>query len=164
MAMEAQHESLARLAWMYLRLLLGRHGIRKVQGDARSTADLSESLAALEARLTAPGMDDGLRRSLEGQAEILRQRITHRGEAERQLAFIDSELVRIEQQVELIREQAALSTDPAILSRRIDEITATLGGTSQWIRDQQQIFGTMEDLLTEPAQPTLGTRRSVNER
>jgi hypothetical protein len=70
------------------------------------------------------------------------------------MAYIDAELARIEQQVELIREQAALSTDPAVLSRRIDEITATLGGTSQWIRDQQQVFGAMEDLLIDaPAPP-----------
>jgi hypothetical protein len=55
--------------------------------------------------------------------------------------------------VELIREQAALSSDPTTLSSRIDEITATLGGTSQWIRDQQQMFGAMEDLLSEPPLP-----------
>ena len=71
-------------------------------------------------------------------------------DADRKLAFIDAELERIEQQVELIREQAALSTDPELLSRRIDEIAATLGGTGQWIRDQQQVYGAMEDLLTEP--------------
>ena len=52
--------------------------------------------------------------------------------------------------MELIREQAALSTDPELLSQRIDEIAATLGGTAQWIRDQQQVYGAMEDLLTEP--------------
>ena len=73
--------------------------------------------------------------------------------------FINSELVRIEHQVELIREQAALSTDPAILSRRIDEITATMTGTSQWLRDQQQVFGAMEDLLAEPPPVALGRAR-----
>ena len=73
-----------------------------------------------------------------------------RTDAERKLAYIDAELERIEQQVELIREQAALSTDPELLSQRIDEITATLGTTGQWIRDQQKVYGAMEDLLTEP--------------
>ena len=53
----------------------------------------------------------------------------------------------------LLPVQAALSTDPTTLSSRIDEITATLGGTSQWIRDQQQMFGAMEDLLSEPPLP-----------
>ena len=103
-------------------------------------------------------MDDELRRSLEGQLQILRQRIIARSEADRQLAFIDAELTRIEEQVELIREQAALSTDPEMLSQRIDEIAATLGGTSQWIRDQQQVFGAMEDLLTEPPPRCPGAR------
>jgi len=152
-AMEAQHESLARLAWLYLRLLVGRHTIRKVQAEAGAAADLPAALAALDARLGDDTLTAELRRSLEGQAEILRQRIEHRKEAARQVAFIESELVRIEQQVELIREQAALSTDPTTLSSRIDEITATLGGTSQWIRDQQQMFGAMEDLLSEPPLP-----------
>jgi len=157
--LEGQHESLARLAWMYLRLLVGRDTIQKVQNDQRSGPDLSASLAALDTRLSGQDLSEELRRSLEGQAEILRQRVTHRAEATRQLTFIDSELARIEQQVELIREQAALSTDPVMLSQRIDEIAATLGGTSQWIRDQQQLFGAMEDLLTEPAPPSLNRKK-----
>jgi hypothetical protein len=155
LGLEAQHESLARLAWMYLRLLVGRDTIQKVQNDQRTGPDLSAALRAIETRLASDKLEDELRRSLEGQAEILKQRIAHRAEATRQITFIESELTRIEQQVELIREQAALSTDPAMLSQRIDEITATLGGTSQWIRDQQQIFGAMEDLLTDPAPPPL---------
>jgi len=80
----------------------------------------------------------------------LRQRLTQRSEGDRKLVFIEAELERIQQQVELIREQAAVSSDSDLLSRRIDEITATLGATGQWIRDQQQVYGAMEDLLTEP--------------
>ena len=95
-------------------------------------------------------MTEELRRSLAGQLEILKQRLLQRTDAERKLAYIDAELERIQQQVELIREQAALSTDPELLSQRIDEITATLGTTGQWIRDQQKVYGAMEDLLTEP--------------
>jgi|SRR6188768_154638 len=155
-AMEAQHESLARLAWMYLRLLLGRHTIQKVQGEAKSAADLAREATSIETQLREEGVDAELRRSLEGQVQILRQRIAHRSEADRQLVFINSELVRIENQVELLREQAALSTDPTILSRRIDEITATMTDTSQWLRDQQQVFGAMEDLLAEPPPVALG--------
>ena len=150
---EAQHEGLARLTWMYLRLLLARQAIERVHDEA-STQDLPSTLTRLERKLAEEQENEDLRRSIEGQIEILRQRVAHRGQAQRQMAYIDAELARIEQQVELIREQAALSTDPAVLSRRIDEITATLGGTSQWIRDQQQVFGAMEDLLLDaPAPP-----------
>ena len=66
--------------------------------------------------------------------------------------------MRIQEQVELIREQAALSTDPELLSQRIDQIAATLGGTAQWIRDQQQLSGAMENLVAE-APPLLGPSR-----
>jgi hypothetical protein len=158
--LDAQQEGLGRLTWMYLRLLIARHTIEHVLGTtaADSTTSLERSLAELARRLDA-SIGDELRRSLEGQVEILKQRIERRGDADRQLAYIDAELARIEQQVELIREQAALSTDPELLSQRIDEITATLGGTSQWIRDQRQMFGAMEDLLGDAA-PLPGPARA----
>jgi hypothetical protein len=157
--LEAQQSGLARLTWMYLRLLLARQAIDKVHIHAASSQDLTGTLALLERRLSSEQLNEELRRSVEGQAEILRQRITSRSEAARQMAYIDSELTRIEHQVELIREQAALSSDPAVLSRRIDEITATLGETSHWMREQQQVFGAMEDLLLDTG-PTPTIRRA----
>jgi hypothetical protein len=160
---EAQQEGLSRLTWMYLRLLLARQAIERVHRDIASTRDLPGTLARLERRLATEPLDEQLRRSVEGQADILRQRIAHRADAERQMTYIDSELARIEHQVELIREQAALSTDPVVLSQRIDEIAATLGGTAQWIRDQQQIFGGMEDLLLDTAAPGATSRARETE-
>jgi len=158
--LEPQSDGLARLTWMYLRLLLARQAIERVQGEA-STQDLPAALKRLELQLAGAQQNADLRRSLEGQIEIVRQRVAHRAEAERQMAYIDAELARIEQQVELIREQAALSTDPESLSRRIDEIATTLSGTSQWIRDQQQILGAMDDLLIESPPPTIGRAKEL---
>jgi hypothetical protein len=148
--LEAQADGLGRLSWMFLRLLLARRTISSVLGGARNDADLQRKIASLERQQQQPGLSDELARSIGGQLEILRQRLSQRTEGDRKLAFIEAELERIEQQVELVREQAALSTDPELLSQRIDEITATLGSTGQWIRDQQKIYGAMEDLLTEP--------------
>ena len=151
---ETQADSLGRLSWMFLRLLVARGTILGVVRDGEDLEELEQRRAALERQTRDERAPADLRRSLSGQIEILQQRIDQRAEAEHKLAYIEAELSRIEEQVELIREQAALSTDPEILSRRIDEITATLGGTGQWIRDQQQVYGAMEDLLTEP--PPLG--------
>jgi len=147
---EAQADGLGRLSWMFLRLLVARRTIWTVLGDGGDGAALEKKITALERQAGDESLAADLRRSLSGQIEILGQRIEQRDQAQRKLAYIDAELTRIEQQVELIREQAALSTDPEVLSRRIDEIAATLGGTGQWIRDQQQVYGAMEDLLTEP--------------
>ena len=149
--LETQADSLGRLTWMYLRLLVARNTIRQVIGaGSDGAAELHKKIASLERQQKAPGVSDEVRRSLAGQLEILNQRVRQRGDAEQQLAFIDAEAERIAQQVELIREQAALSTDPELLSRRIDEIAGTLGSTGQWIREQQKVFGAMEDLLSEP--------------
>lgn len=147
--LEAQADSLGRLSWMYLRLLVARRTVQHVlsTSDAR---ELQDRIGMLERQQDNDSLGSELRRSLAGQIDILRQRLEQRTDAERKVAFIDAELERIAQQVELIREQAALSTDPGLLSQRIDEIAATLSGTGQWIRDQQQVYGAMEDLLMEP--------------
>jgi hypothetical protein len=160
----AQAEGLGRLTWTYLRLLAARHAIDRVLDgdDADETADLEDRVAEIERRLARAPSGDDLTRSLEGQRDILRQRLVRRAEADRQRTYIDAELSRIEAQVELIREQAALSTDPEGLSRRIDEIAATLGGTTQWIRDQQQIVGALEDLTG--GAPPVAARARVKER
>lgn len=151
-------EGLGRLLWMYLRLLAARHAIHHVLDEAGRGDGLERRLRGLEEELEAKELGEDLRRSLTSQADILRQRLTQQTEARGKLAFLDAELTRIEEQVELIREQAALSTDPELLSQRIDDIVATLGGTSQWIRDQQQVYGAMEDLLAEPPPMTAPPR------
>jgi hypothetical protein len=159
---DSQSDSLGRLTWTYLRLLATRQGIvRVLREPARpgepppvpggpASQKLDARLADLRQRLADPTLKDDLRRSLTGQVELLEQRVARRSEADSKLAFLDAELARIEEQVELIREQAVLSTDPEHFSQRIDEISATLGATGQWIAEQQQSLGAMDDLIAEP--------------
>jgi hypothetical protein len=147
---------------MYLRLLATRQAIVRVIRDpgrpgeppplpgTQQTQRLETRLAELRQRLADPSLSDDLRRSLTSQLELLEQRLARRGEADQKLAYLDAEIARIEEQVELIREQAVLSTDPERFSQRIDEISATLGTTGQWIADQQQALGAMDDLIAEP--------------
>ena len=174
----SQSDSLGKLTWMYLRLLVTRQGIQRVlresgvrapgdpppvPGTPASSGRLDVRLADLKRRLDDPSVSDDLRRSLQGQADLLEQRLARRGEADSKLAFLDAELTRIEEQVELIREQAALSTDPDHLSQRIDEISATLGTTGEWIADQQKTIGAMDDLISEPPPLAAQTRaRELN--
>jgi hypothetical protein len=164
---EEQNAGLNRLSWMYLRLLAARRVIEHVleNADVVDRQDLEARRSVLEKQAQDEAIDAEIRRSLTSQIEILTQRMEKRDEAERKLGFLDAEIERLEQQVELIREQAALSTDPAQLSRRIDEISASLGTTSQWIRDQQQVFGAMDDLLDDapPMSTTTTTKASARE-
>jgi hypothetical protein len=163
--LESQSSSLSRLAWLYLRLLLMRQAIDKVLVDEADPGNhrLENRIIDLRKRLADESISDDLRRSLTGQLAIVEQRMTQRTEGGEKLAFLDAELARIYEQVELIREQAVLSTDPQLLSQRIDEIATTLGGTSQWIRDQQQIYGVLQDLAAEPPPLPLQSRGTVSQ-
>jgi uncharacterized protein YicC (UPF0701 family) len=118
-------------------------------GAPDETGGLEQRIRNLKEQLAEPLTED-LKKSLSGQIEILQQRLEKRREGKQKLAFLDAELTRIQEQVELVREQAVLSADPDALSQRIDQITTTLGGTNQWIRDQQKIYGAVEDLMAEP--------------
>ena len=152
--LQEQGEGLGRLVWIYLRLLLTRESIRKIVRESMKTQEESGQMETriqrIEDQLKQPSLSEDLKKSLSGQVEILRQRLEKKREAAEKLVFLDAELARIEQQAELLREQAVLSTDPETVSQRIDQVTATLGGTNQWIRDQQKIYGAMEDLLADP--------------
>jgi hypothetical protein len=171
----SQSDSLGKLTWMYLRLLVTRQAIQRVMREGAggpgspppvpgsSIGGLEKRLAELKRRLADPSIGEELRRSLQGQADLLEQRITRRSEAEGKLAYLEAELARIEEQVELIREQAVLSTDPEHLSQRIDEIGATLGTTGEWIAAQQNTIGAMDDLIAEPPPLAAQTRaRELN--
>jgi hypothetical protein len=151
--LRAQGEGLGRLLWVYLRLLATRQAIQRIlrgpAGASDESIGLEERIRQLESRLQEQ-LSEELRKSLMGQIEILQQRLDKRREAKDKLAFLDAEITRIQEQVELVREQAVVSADPETLSKRIDQVTATLGGTTQWISDQQKIYGAVEDLMSEP--------------
>lgn len=152
--LQAQNEGLGRLLWLYLRLLSTRQAITRMlrsstTGSLDASADLEVRISQLKAKLDEPLSED-LRKSLTGQIEILEQRLQKRSEAKEKLAFLDAELTRIQEQIELVREQAVLTADPETISQRVDQITTTLGSTSQWVSDQQKIYGAVEDLMSEP--------------
>ncbi len=158
--LDAQGEGLGRLLWVYLRLLLTRQAIDRIVRESaspREDADrIGERITNLQSRLKEESLGEELRKSLSGQIEILQQRLEKRREAKEKTAFLDAELIRIEEQVELVREQAVLSTDSESVSQRIDQITTNLGGTTQWISEQQKIYGAVEDLMAEPPSLSLG--------
>jgi hypothetical protein len=163
--LQSQGEGLGKLLWIYLRLLNSRQAFARLLkdsgGDRAGGDPLERRAERLRLKLQDPRLSDDLRKSLTGQLEILQQRAKTQREADEKLTFLDAELSRVEQQVELIREQAVLSSDPAAVSSRIDQIAATLTGTSQWIRDQQQAYGQVADVLEEPSPVIVAARESA---
>jgi hypothetical protein len=165
--LQEQGEGLGRLVWIYLRLLLTRESIRKILREASKTQEesvqMETRIGKIEEQLKDSSISEDLKKSLSGQVEILRQRLEKKHEAAEKLVFLDAELTRIEQQVELLREQVVLSTDPETVSQRIDQVTATLGGTNQWIRDQQKFTARWRIFSQILHRSLFPDRRNLNE-
>ena len=154
--LDTQADGLSRLLWIYLRLIQAQELLMRLDHGAEGERErLQERSKSLQVQLKDLRIADDLRKSLTSQLDIVNQRVAKREEATAKGAFVAAEIERIEEQVELIREQAMLASDPRSVSQRIDDVAATLGGTSDWIREQQQVFGQVEDLIGAPPPPLL---------
>jgi hypothetical protein len=110
--------SLDKLQWIYLKLLIARHHLVHELG--------AESQASLEARIhqmqqahmaVQPG---ALQRSQEATLAILLRRLENLQNRDRILCENDSDLARIEAQVELMRENAAIEGKPDSVETEIE--------------------------------------------
>lgn len=150
-AASAQGEGLRRLLWIFLRLLLTRQIILRslAESAGQGPKSIDIRISELEKKLTNQALGENLRKSFQSQKDILYQRKEKQSEAREKLAFLEAELVRIQEQVELLREQAVISAGAETVSNRIDHVAETLGDTTRWITEQQQLYGGVEDLLEE---------------
>jgi hypothetical protein len=149
--LEQQAAGLSRLANFYLQLLLSKQAIENRPLD-EDDASLAKQLRALDRKLAVDDLSEDVDRSLRQQREILQQRQRARIEAQHRLQYIDAELERIEQQIELLREQTVTDTAPSLVSERIDTVTATLTSTNDWMKQFNKDMGGsgLEDLLSSP--------------
>lgn len=146
--------NLNQLLTIFLRLLTSQELIRANLKDVDSSA-LETDVAKLEERLAQVDAeaDAALARSLQGTLEIQRKRLENLSRADASLAVIDAELLRIEQQVELLREEAAVAGNAEMLSQRLDTVTLQMTETSRWMDENSQLLGSLggEELGAELA-------------
>lgn len=125
--------SLASLQVIYAKLLLTRSVLRTQVADSPQ-AELDARLAKARQQLAAAPTDDlRLQQTLESTVDILKKRLSNLEAARGKLSFIEAELGRIEQQVELIVEEAALAKDAGHLGSYIDSVVQTFGETTTWL-------------------------------
>lgn len=146
--------SLNRLLWIYLRLLQSKE---LVTSQIHSTARKEVELEIRELQKRKAGLDDdedpAVVRSIEGTLDILGRRLETLKRGEDRIEYIDAELRRIEQQAELIVEEAALSRNSEHLSERIDAVTSTLDDTTAWMQANVAFLEDAEEALGSPPAP-----------
>jgi len=146
---EQRWKGLDQLLFLFLRLQVSLELLQRQMGTA-SPADLQREVEALRAELA--GMADSseaLKRSKQSLLELKEKRLENLGRAAEARQVLASELQRIEQQVELLREEAAISRNAESLSARIDSVAGILSENDSWMRQHEEI---LSDLGVESGQ------------
>lgn len=161
---DLRSSSLNQLLWIFLRLLRSRELIQEnVAGLDRGALDAE--VRQLEVRLAEVDRDRdaALARSLEGTVDIQRRRLANLDRAAGSLGVIEAELDRIEQHVELIREEAAVSGKTEMLSTRLDAVTDAMSETNRWMSENAELFGALGGGEIAGSVPDLPRARALEE-
>jgi hypothetical protein len=150
-ATQMQMSDVRQMAWVHLKLLAARASVLQVIASAgRESRNLEEQERRLIDRLSRETVSDELKRSLEQQLEVIRERRSGHADAERRRELIDAEIERLRQQVSLVREQALLATDEHSAAASLDALSASLNEANRWLMDQRELFAGLEGLTDEP--------------
>ena len=121
--MAGTQASLDKLEWIYLKLLIARDHLVNDLG-AESEASLGARISGLQSQLEARAPEGtqvaALVRSQRATLEILERRMQNLNNRAQLLAENESDLGRIEAQVELMRENAAIEGKPAAVETEIE--------------------------------------------
>jgi hypothetical protein len=153
---------LNRLMWMFLKLLSSRLRIKAII-SATSVEELETEIREISQKMAKEPKSSPLRRSLEGTLDIQKRRLDNLLKAKESLKVIESELDRIEKQANLLREEASVSSDPELLSVRLDSVMDSLSGTSQWMSEQNELFGFLEERSMPDALISKPEKRKLKE-
>lgn len=151
---ESHSMSLNKLLWIFLQLLSAKQNLSKLIDSSysknRQVTLLENEVEKIDQDLNRKELSSGIRKSLESKKDILKQRIQTLNDAQGKLEFIVAETGRIEEQVNLIREQALVNRDSSDITNKIDVVSSSLGDTAEWIKQQKSFFDTIEDTTDAP--------------
>jgi hypothetical protein len=147
---DSNREALHKLTWLYMRLLVAQRNLQMLDVTSRES-DLRGQIAGIGKEL-AGTMSDTLRDSKKATLGILNQRLRNLQRRTESLAEIDSDLTRIEQQVDLAAEDASLKGRPAAIFANIDLVSHLLDDS-----------GDLAPLVSEPATTTTTSSSSSAE-
>jgi hypothetical protein len=111
--------NLRELETCYFKLLLAQQHLSS-EHKAESTAAIAQQLAELQQTLTTQNLPSTLRSSQEATRDLLQRRLAARQKHATSLSEISSDLTRIEAQVSLAADAAAVHAKPDSLSFDLD--------------------------------------------
>ncbi len=148
-------DALERLRWHYLKLLVARQSLADERGDEGEDA-MTARIAELQRGLRATDLSEALRRSQEATLELSTKRLAvlhRRAEGVRE---VDSDLGRIEVQVDLALESAALAGRPQAIGETLDLVGHLF--EPDLFGDDRAVVADLDRRYAAPAAPAAKTR------
>jgi hypothetical protein len=112
-------QALRDLQWFYLKLLIARQHLESADTQA-DIAKVQRDMQELERDLTAPGLTQATKESKTATLAILKKRAENIDRRRQSLDEIESDLKRIEAQVDLVFENATLEGKPQSVAINLD--------------------------------------------
>lgn len=133
---ESNGEALNNLKWVYLKLLVARHHLLAPGNDGEDS--LRVKISELQKELQETDQPDSLRQSRSATLAILNKRLVNIQRREQTLEEIESDLTRIEAQVDLVLENATMQGKPQTITTDI-ELASDLIGMGAFGEDELAI-------------------------
>jgi hypothetical protein len=146
-------DALNRLQWSFLKLLVAQHYLVDGSTDT-SPEEIRAKIHQLENDLKRTGITRTLRDSKEGTLRILQQRLTNLNRRGESNAEIESDLGRVEAQVDLALESATMQGQAEVISANI-ELTSHLLDSSSF-GDLSATVDAMDQSFAETKTSTTG--------
>ncbi len=120
---EGNRDALRKLEWFYLKVLVAQQNLR---GLGNGEAELRRQIGTLQNEVQADRLSRSLRESKAATLRILEQRLGNLERREQTLAEIESDLTRIEAQVDLALDNAGMRGKSEAISANIDLVSQLL--------------------------------------
>jgi hypothetical protein len=151
--LDSNDQALQSLQWVYLKLLVARHHLQDpVNSDTEQSLD--KKIKELDQDLRDGEETESLRQSKTATLGILKKRLTNIRRKQQTLEEIESDLTRIDNQVDLILENATMQGKPQTISADIELASDLLGGS---------VFGEDESAITDLEQ-TYGQQKTKTQK
>jgi hypothetical protein len=144
-------DALKRLEWIFLKLLVAQHYLNEGSTDT-NPEDLQCKIRQLEADLKLTGITRTLRESKEGTLRILQQRLANLNRRAESNAEIESDLGRVEAQVDLALESASMQGQAEVISANVELTSHLLDGS--FFGDLSTTVDAMDQTFSEPVRQT----------
>ena len=124
---DSNDQALKNLEWVYLKLLVARHHLMNPSSETEQTLD--QKIQELDKDLRDGEETESLRQSKVATLNILKKRLATMHKKQQTLEEIESDLTRIDNQVDLILENATVQGKPQTISADIELASDLLGGS-----------------------------------